>query len=276
MLCNVSQQSSTLELRVRRRNHIPSLVMKEINSLTHSCMHSFASLAILAFSGKAVFMIRATGAKLRMLASEMLEADDDDNDDRCPCCLDDADLGWQSDDMMLKLRAVMLGEWVPSGPELAPVVELARCDANHGLSRRAAATNERVASLEQVQRRTLGFAQLASSVPGAARRGIIVTQGSNKSNSTSRSGRICMVGQVEGSEGDAKGSVRCLKGFEEISREKNQPFAIGSHRSCSLTSNSPKPVPCAPSGPGSIWSCSSPDCALCSTSGSLGGEVDMM
>lgn len=49
---------------------LPSLVMKEINSLTHSCMHSFASLAILAFSGRAVFIIRATGAKLRMLASE--------------------------------------------------------------------------------------------------------------------------------------------------------------------------------------------------------------
>ena len=49
---------------------VPSLVMKEMNSLTHSCMHSLASLAILAFSGNAVFMIRATGAKLRMLASE--------------------------------------------------------------------------------------------------------------------------------------------------------------------------------------------------------------
>lgn len=44
--------------------------MKEMNSLTHSCMHSFASLAILAFSGSAIFMIRATGAKLRMLASQ--------------------------------------------------------------------------------------------------------------------------------------------------------------------------------------------------------------
>jgi len=45
--------------------------MNEMNSLTHSCMHSFASLAILAFSGSAIFMIRATGAKLRMLASEI-------------------------------------------------------------------------------------------------------------------------------------------------------------------------------------------------------------
>ena len=44
--------------------------MKEMNSLTHSCIHSLASFAILAFSGRAVFMIRATGAKLRMLASE--------------------------------------------------------------------------------------------------------------------------------------------------------------------------------------------------------------
>lgn len=45
--------------------------MNEINSLTHSCMHSFASFAILAFSGRAVFIIRATGAKLRMLASDV-------------------------------------------------------------------------------------------------------------------------------------------------------------------------------------------------------------
>jgi len=48
----------------------PSLVMNEINSDTHSCMHSLASFAIFAFSGRADFMIRATGAKLRMLASE--------------------------------------------------------------------------------------------------------------------------------------------------------------------------------------------------------------
>jgi hypothetical protein len=44
--------------------------MNEMNSLTHSCMHSLASLAILALSGSAIFMIRATGAKLRMLASD--------------------------------------------------------------------------------------------------------------------------------------------------------------------------------------------------------------
>lgn len=46
--------------------------MKEMNSLTHSCMHSLASFAIFAFSGRAIFMIRATGAKLRMLASLVL------------------------------------------------------------------------------------------------------------------------------------------------------------------------------------------------------------
>ena len=51
-------------------DHVPSLVIKEMNSLTHSCMHSLASFAILAFSGRAVFIIRATGAKLRILASE--------------------------------------------------------------------------------------------------------------------------------------------------------------------------------------------------------------
>lgn len=48
---------------------LPSLVIKLMNSLTHSCIHSLASFAILAFSGRASFMIRATGAKLRMLAS---------------------------------------------------------------------------------------------------------------------------------------------------------------------------------------------------------------
>jgi hypothetical protein len=48
---------------------LPSLVMKEMNSLTHSCMHSLASFAILALSGKAFFIMRATGAKFRMLAS---------------------------------------------------------------------------------------------------------------------------------------------------------------------------------------------------------------
>lgn len=47
----------------------PSLVMNEMNSLTHSCIHSFASLAILAFSGRAVFIILATGAKFLMLES---------------------------------------------------------------------------------------------------------------------------------------------------------------------------------------------------------------
>ena len=44
--------------------------MNEMNSLTHSCIHSLASLAIFAFSGKADFMIRATGAKFRILASD--------------------------------------------------------------------------------------------------------------------------------------------------------------------------------------------------------------
>ena len=40
-----------------------------MNSLTHSCIHSLASLAILALSGRAFFMMRATGAKFRILAS---------------------------------------------------------------------------------------------------------------------------------------------------------------------------------------------------------------
>lgn len=54
--------------------YVPSLVMNEINSDTHSCMHSFASFAILAFSGKADFMILATGAKFCMLASGWMYA----------------------------------------------------------------------------------------------------------------------------------------------------------------------------------------------------------
>jgi hypothetical protein len=45
--------------------------MNEMNSLTHSCIHSFASFAIFAFSGRAVFIILATGAKGgNILASE--------------------------------------------------------------------------------------------------------------------------------------------------------------------------------------------------------------
>ena len=45
--------------------------MKEMNSLTHSCMHFFRLLwRSWRFRAVPVFMIRATGAKLRMLASE--------------------------------------------------------------------------------------------------------------------------------------------------------------------------------------------------------------
>ncbi len=70
--------------------------MNEMNSLTHSCMHSLASLAIFAFSGSACFIMRATGAKFRMLASytSCLSALDDklrrssgDLDGEC-CCWD--------------------------------------------------------------------------------------------------------------------------------------------------------------------------------------------
>jgi hypothetical protein len=49
--------------------------MKDINSLTHSCMHSLASFAIFAFSGNAVFMMRATGAKFRISASAYTDGD---------------------------------------------------------------------------------------------------------------------------------------------------------------------------------------------------------
>ena len=48
---------------------LPSLVMNDMNSLTHSCIHSFASFAIFALSGNAVFIIRATVARLSIKAS---------------------------------------------------------------------------------------------------------------------------------------------------------------------------------------------------------------
>lgn len=51
-----------------RRGILPSLVIKLMNSLTHSCMHSFASFAILALSGSAVFMIRATGRRSALVS----------------------------------------------------------------------------------------------------------------------------------------------------------------------------------------------------------------
>lgn len=64
-------------------------------------------------------MIRATGAKLRMLASDIAEGDDDDdNDDRLPCCLDDVDLECPSDDMVLKWRTGCLekrAKWTRDG-----------------------------------------------------------------------------------------------------------------------------------------------------------------
>ena len=80
MLCNVSQCSRGCGEAKGEALNVPSLVMKLINSLTHSCMHSFASLAILALSGSAVFMIRATGAQFRMLASEIAATDEGDDD----------------------------------------------------------------------------------------------------------------------------------------------------------------------------------------------------
>jgi hypothetical protein len=69
MLREVLVDAPQVQLR-RIKRDVPSLVMNEMNSLTHSCIHSLASLAIFAFSGSAVFMIRATGAKLWMLASD--------------------------------------------------------------------------------------------------------------------------------------------------------------------------------------------------------------
>lgn len=123
--------------------NVPSLVMKLMNSLTHSCMHSFASLAILALSGRAVFMIRATGAKFRMLASDIAEGGDDEDEDARPPWWrrndgEDCDDG-RSKDML----EAMFGfpQSPPNGPGTAPVSARQSCDANHGLNRRVA-TNE--------------------------------------------------------------------------------------------------------------------------------------
>ena len=59
--------------------------MKEMYSLTHSCMHSFASFAIFALSGRACFKIRATGAKFRMLASNCAGVDRLSGPIACSC-----------------------------------------------------------------------------------------------------------------------------------------------------------------------------------------------
>ena len=89
--------------QISGRGEIPSLVMNEMNSLTHSCMHSLASLAIFAFSGNAIFMIRATGAKFRMLASDAKLV-------FAPCDLccggEDEDSG-EADDMILRCKATV-------------------------------------------------------------------------------------------------------------------------------------------------------------------------
>ena len=57
----------------------------------------------------------------------------------------------------------------------------------------------------------------------------------------------------------------------------DQPFAIGSHLSCSFTSNSNvRSRACASGSPLSIWSELSGDGSPCSTSVSFGGDTDIM
>lgn len=115
---------------------LPSLVMNEMNSLTHSCMHSLASFAILAFSGSAVFMMRATGAKLRMLASDVAAKDEDAGAERATCCRGRELLATVSEDMTSKDRMgggrEQASEWTATRPDR----EEARCDASHGWRRR--------------------------------------------------------------------------------------------------------------------------------------------
>lgn len=62
----------------------------------------------------------------------------------------------------------------------------------------------------------------------------------------------------------------------QANKSHDQPFAIGSHRSCSLTSNSyANSRACASGSPLSMGSEFSGDCPPCSTS-SFGEEADMM
>lgn len=117
----------------RHPAHIPSLVMNEMNSLTHSCMHSLASFAILAFSGSAVFMMRATGAKLRMLASDVAANDEEDaGAERATCCRGRELVATVSEDMTSKDRMgggrEQASEWTATRPDRGE----ARCDASHG------------------------------------------------------------------------------------------------------------------------------------------------
>ena len=170
----------------RAGEKIPSLVMNEMNSLTHSCMHSLASLAIFAFSGNAIFMIRATGAKFRMLASDtkpMFAPFD-------LCCGgEDEDCG-EADDMILRCKATVF--------------------FRHRRSDRRAET-----TCDSMKRRL--------------RRAIKVYVGLKRRQSW-----------LSQHAGDGRSAQIRTRGR----RIKDQPFAIGSHLSCSLTSNS-YPSPCA-------------------------------
>lgn len=66
--------------------------------------------------------------------------------------------------------------------------------------------------------------------------------------------------------------VRANQSQGQAARGSNLPFAIGSHRSCSLTSNSPWPWPAPSCWSLSMCSCSSPECAP--TSSCSLGECD--
>lgn len=110
LLGSCETRSAAIRLFQPDLSDAPSLVMKEMNSLTHSCMHSLASFAIFALSGSDVFMMRATGAKLAMNCSDScrrspcaarrgrlrtgLAADEDDDvEDKLRCTRDMAVVG---------------------------------------------------------------------------------------------------------------------------------------------------------------------------------------
>lgn len=122
-----------------------------------------------------------------------------------------------------------------------------RCDADHGWKGRR--MNSSHSNMLKVQSFLLGH------------RGVGNGQGIAKGN-----GRLQAV----------EARYAQIRRTEDMQGHVNLPFAIGSHRSCSFTSNSPWPCACVSWFSLSMCSGSSPDCASGSTSGSFGGEAEDM
>lgn len=201
-----------------------------MNSLTHSCMHSFASLAILALSGRAVFMIRATGAKFRMLASDIAEGGDDEDEDARPPW-------WRRND----------GEDCDDGRSKDML------EGNVWVSTKSSEWSRYRTSQRKTELRCKSWPE-QTSCDERMRRCWLMSRCSVAHSDSYRGAKAAF--QVHAKTHDCNARVEQIKlptalgeHCEEGGRDErqHQPFAMGSHRSCSLTSNSPRPVPCAPS-----------------------------